>query len=53
MKAIAITIRQRGLPERRIVGVFSGTSAAIVAALDLLEAEGATEVGRISTQVLA
>lgn len=51
--SILITLRRRGRRPRRWVGIYPGTSDAIVAALDLIDQEGATDVGRLSAQVLA
>ena len=36
MLPIVITIRQRGLPARRIVGLFATTTDAVIHALELL-----------------
>lgn len=49
---ILVTLHSRGQRPRQWVGVYPGTSAAVVATLELLEREGATEAGRISAQVL-
>lgn len=51
--SILVTLRRRGHPVRRWVGIYPGTSDAIVATIELLEAEGATECGRINTEVLS
>ncbi len=48
MKAMAITISQRGLPKRRIVGIFASTADAVIRALDLL----GEQVGAIKVEVL-
>ena len=50
MKCIVITIRQRGLPARRILGLFASTADAVI---HTLEALGDTVRGSISAQVLA
>ena len=50
MKPIVITIRQRGLPARRIVGLFASTADAVI---HTLEALGDTVRGSVSAQVLA
>jgi hypothetical protein len=49
MKPIAITIRQRGLPVRRIVGLFASTADAVIHTLEALG-----DLGRcsISAEVL-
>lgn len=50
MRPIVITIRQRGLPARRIVGVFASTTDAVI---HTLEALGDTARGSITARVLA
>lgn len=50
---ILITLRRPGHPTRRWVGIYPGTSAAIVATLERLDQEGATGANHISAQVLA
>lgn len=50
MMPIVITIRQRGLPARRIVGLFASTADAVI---HTLEALGDTVRGSITAQVLA
>ena len=51
MKTVLITIRRRGLPARRIVGLFRTTADAIVNTLDTL---GDSLAGsRISAQVMS
>lgn len=50
MRAIVITIRQRGLPARRIVGVFASTTDAVIHTLETL---GDTVHGSISAKALA
>lgn len=46
---ILITIRQRGLPARRIVGLFASTADALIHTLELL---GDTVRGSISARPL-
>lgn len=50
MRPILITIRQRGVPARRIVGLFATTADAVI---HTLEALGDTVRGSISAEVLA
>lgn len=50
MRPIVITIRQRGLPARRIVGLFASTADAVIHTLETL---GDTVRGSISAEVLA
>jgi len=40
MKAIVITIRRRGMPARRYVGIYPSTSDAVIAAIDATGYEG-------------
>ena len=35
MKAILVTIRRRGLPARRYVGIYPSTADAVLAAIDM------------------
>jgi hypothetical protein len=49
MRPIVITIRQRGLPARRIVGVFASTADAVI---HTLEALGDTARGSVSAKAL-
>lgn len=49
MKAMLITIRRRGLPARRMVGIFSHTADAIIQGMDLL----GEQRGAVSVKVLA
>jgi hypothetical protein len=45
MKAMLITIRRRGLPARRMVGIFAHTVDAVIQGLDVLgEQRGAVTV---------
>lgn len=49
MKPIAVTVRQRGLPARRIVGLFASTTDAVIHTLETL---GDLGRGSISAKVL-
>lgn len=49
MKAMLIIIRRRGLPARRMVGLFANTVDAIIQGLDLL----GEQRGAVSVEVLA
>lgn len=40
MKAIVVTIRRRGLPARRFVGIYPSTADAVIAALELAGDQG-------------
>lgn len=50
MHSIVITIRRRGYPARRIVGVFASAADAVIHTLELL---GDNVVGSISAKPLA
>lgn len=40
MKAILITIRRRGMPARRYVGIYPSTADAVLAAIDMAGDQG-------------
>lgn len=40
MKAILVTIRRRGLPARRYVGIYPSTADAVLAAIDMAGDQG-------------
>ena len=50
MKVVIVTIRRRGVPDRRLVGLFASTADAVIHTLEQL---GDTVRGSISAQVLA
>lgn len=49
MKPIVITIRRRGFPARRVVGLFASTADAVI---HMLETLGENVSGSISAEVL-
>ncbi len=51
--SIVITIKRRGVPARRIVGIWPSTSAAVLSGIDLADSDGHTGPVTISVKVLA
>ena len=40
MKVVIVTIRRRGVPSRRLVGIYPSTTDAVIAAIDAAGEEG-------------
>lgn len=51
--SIVITIKRRGVPSRRVVGIYPSTSAAVLHGIDLADNDGHTGPVTISVKVLA